>query len=55
MLSISDEDNGGYAITPSWVCPAVLSAALGVEKALLCTNQEIAMEISQLGMQPQEV
>ena len=48
-LSTGSEDESGYRITPSWVCPAVVAAGLAVSKAMLKTKQDVSLDISQIG------
>lgn len=46
----TDVEEEDYAITPSYVCPALEAATRAVDKALRLHNQEISLYLSEIGI-----
>lgn len=47
---IRNEEEETYTITPSWVVPAQVVAALAVGKMMKFTNQEVSLDIGEIGI-----
>jgi hypothetical protein len=54
-FSTREDDEGGYAVTASWVCPAAVAAGLAVSKVMLNTDQDISTDIREIGARPKPV
>jgi tRNA A37 threonylcarbamoyladenosine dehydratase len=46
----TDVEEEAYTTNPSWVVPAVTAAALGVGKLMKYFNQEVSLDISEIGI-----
>uniref|UniRef100_A0A6M3KY16 Putative ubiquitin activating domain contining protein n=1 Tax=viral metagenome TaxID=1070528 RepID=A0A6M3KY16_9ZZZZ len=45
----TDSEEENYAVNPSWVVPSQIFAALAVAKAMKYFNQEVSIDISEIG------
>lgn len=52
-FSTMEDDEGGYSVVASWVCPAAVAAGIAVSKVMLKTNQDISLDIREIGARPQ--